>query len=102
MGHPARIVVMTFVILFWWSQNKKTKKDILQSRENLSKLTRILLEKNSMIISLEKKITELQSNIQVEKTPLLRHFENGSANMDVLIPRHNLLIVCHMEQVIWK
>ena len=81
------IVVITFVILFWWSQNKKTKKDIRQSRENLSELTRILLEKNSMIISLEKNITELHSNTQIEKATLLNDFEKGSANMDVLISK---------------
>ena len=60
------LAILTFILWIRWSEKKKEKRQRLQSRENLSELTRILLDKNSMLLEMEKKVAMLEAGFQTE------------------------------------
>ncbi len=53
-------LVLSFIIWLWIAQIKKAKRKQAHTRNNLEQLTRILLEKNSLLTDIEQKISVLQ------------------------------------------
>lgn len=82
------LAVLTFVLWIWWSENKKAKKERIQSKQTLTELTRILLDKNSLLVEMEQKIEGLQDkNHQEFSVESANNEESRHLIGDVQIPR---------------
>ena len=51
------LLIILFGLWLWWSQKKKAKQEQLQSKKDLAELTRILIDKNSLLAALEEKVS---------------------------------------------
>lgn len=74
--------LVLFGIISWWLQIKRKQKEILQHKENLKKLSKILVDKYTDIIELQNKLKE-ENKIPEEKSEQ----ENEDLDLDIFSQR---------------
>lgn len=83
------VILLLFVLLLaafgawrWRVQQRLSKEEIAKNRENLSKLTQLLLEKNTLLTSLEEQLSERPERNGISPEP--ENFEENLYNQRIL------------------
>jgi tetratricopeptide (TPR) repeat protein len=76
------LLLLAFAFWRWRVQIRQSKRERVQNQENLNDLTRILLDKNALLLDLEKQVLELMSHD--DRSAVAKDFEGDLYNQRIL------------------